>query len=260
MRLNTLELTIASCVLILSACAPKSSDEDGGTESGASTGETSDNEGEETGAGDTTSDAGGGDTTDNETTPGGSTEDTGESSGDTGSPGTQHPDCTEPFPEPAPVLPGHINLDPAGAPAFAGWQDLACDDPDVEAVSTCSESGGCGSNHCLLSNGSYGVCTDFDIDIWCDGEGEVIGYSDGDCWMCASLATHARACCEYGEESGWDCRMWPFPADGPPGSVCARHEDCEPGLVCGDHTGEGYGICQCPGLPSDGITPADGCY
>jgi hypothetical protein len=42
--------------------------------------------------------------------------------------------------------------------------------------------------------------------------------------------------------------------------VCARHEDCEPGLVCGGGSySKGYGICQCPGLSGDGLSPGPNC-
>ena len=87
-----------------------------------------------------------------------------------------------------------------------------------------------------------------DIDVRCDGEGEAVGYHDGQCWMCMPAEAHARACCDG--LAGFDCRAWPFPSDGKPGMVCARHADCEPGLVCGrggEYSG-GYGICQCPGV------------
>lgn len=187
---------------------------------------------------------------------------TGSSTGgtDSGSDPAQHPRCNEPFPDPPPELPPGINLGPDGTPRFSDWEGLACDDPDVEAVELCMSDGECTSGYCLISNDAYGVCTFADIDIWCDGEGEVIGYGDGECWMCAPVEAHARACCEYGEDGGWDCRAWPFDGSGPPGSVCATHEDCEPGLVCGPHSGEGYGICQCPEVIGSELVPADGCY
>ncbi|MEM6992320.1 MAG: hypothetical protein AAF721_17545 [Myxococcota bacterium] len=33
---------------------------------------------------------------------------------------------------------------------------------------------------------------------------------------------------------GTGCRQWPYAADGGVGDACALHQDCEPGLVCGD--------------------------
>ena len=99
---------------------------------------------------------------------------------------------------------------------------------------------------CRFGGEGGGVCTSFDVDIWCDGEGEVVGYGDG-CFLCMSAAHHMRACCEFPES--WDCRLWPFEGTSGPRMVCATHDDCEAGLVCaspraGDDTG--YGVCQCP--------------
>jgi hypothetical protein len=72
------------------------------------------------------------------------------------------------------------------------------------------------------------------------------------------IEAHAAACCN--EIPGVDCREWPYPADGAPGMVCARHEDCEPGLVCGPPTGSGYGICQCPETYGSEPGPASYCW
>ncbi|MBZ5709171.1 hypothetical protein [Nannocystis pusilla] len=45
-----------------------------------------------------------------------------------------------------------------------------------------------------------------------------------------------------------------------PTRATARHEDCDPGLVCGAHRGEGYGICQCPGLVRKDVAPPQRCF
>jgi hypothetical protein len=92
-----------------------------------------------------------------------------------------------------------------------------------------------------------GVCTSFDVDSWCDGEGQAIGYGELGCWICGPLEARARACCDG--LPGFDCRGWPYPSDGPPGAICARHLDCQPGLLCAaPANGSGYGICACPGV------------
>lgn len=187
----------------------------------------------------TSSDSGGGST---ETSAGSDTEGT-----------VQHATCMQPFPAPAPALP-EINAGPDGTPRFADWEDIDC---GSVMGSSCTADAECPESFCLGSPLGTGVCTTFYVDIWCDGEGEVIGYGNGTCWMCAPVDAHAVACCEKLE--GFDCRSWPFPGDSAPGMICARHEDCEPGLVCGSHAGAGYGICMCPEVDGTGVTPANGC-
>lgn len=170
-------------------------------------------------------------------------------------PEVQHPACSAPFPAVAPALPP-INWGPDERPRFDDWRDLGCEELDATSCEK-PDNGPCGT--CLKGvEDGPGVCTTFDIDIWCDGEGEALGYGEGTCWTCAPLAARAFACCNFPE--GFDCRAWPYPSDGPPGSICARHEDCEPGLVCGAHLGEGYGICQCPGLASEDVVPPQSCF
>lgn len=160
--------------------------------------------------------------------------------------GTRHPQCKEPLPAELPSLPP-INLT-NGFPAFKEWQSISCDTAKKQA-SLCPEwtgsntsPGECGS--CLHgAPDDDGVCTYGDVDVWCDGEGEVIGLAPG-CWICSPPEVHARACCEGLDV---DCREWPFLSDSARGMICARHEDCELGLVCGaPGTGSGYGICKCP--------------
>lgn len=170
----------------------------------------------------------------------------------------QHPACALPFPATAPPLPP-INWDADDRPRFDEWRDLGCEGLDA---GTCEAPDNAFCGKCLkgVEDGT-GVCVLGDSDIWCDGgsaEGEALGFGGGDCWQCAPLSAHAFACCNFPE--GYDCRAWPYPSDGPPNSICARHEDCEPGLVCGPHRGSGYGICQCPGSDSDEIAPPKSCF
>jgi hypothetical protein len=163
--------------------------------------------------------------------------------------GLQHPSCAQPVPAPLPALPA-INTDAAGRPLFDYWRDL---EPGSYEDSLCETSNTCPEGLCtqLAAGTSEGVCMSVDTDIWCDGEGEVLSWKDGGCWMCAPVESRAAACAA--EIPGVDCRAWPYPSNGAPGAVCAAHEDCEPGLVCGpasDEGGNGYGLCQCPGLTS----------
>lgn len=226
-------------------------------------------------------------------TSGGSAESGSSESGDTGEV-VQHASCQAPLPDPLPALP-HVKF--AGdTPTFALWQALACDDPAVAGAPTCGQDSDCASDNCVDFTGSAGVCSYADIDIWCDGEGEVMGSADGACWICLEPFEHARACCDD-PNAGFDCRAWPFTDEpGAIGKVCAVHEDCELGLVCSEpkwystinHNGQscgedadcdegvcdelfgqcgteepkfaGYGICACPGTDSMTIVPGDACF
>jgi hypothetical protein len=180
----------------------------------------------------------------------------------------QHPACAEPL-DPATLEPPPASnlADPAGRPAFDRWRDIDCDIA-LAAVETCSETDPCsGDVMCLQGTaGGTGVCASSqDVDIWCDGEGEAMGYLDDQCWVCVSDEVHAAACCldpsvDPSLDGAFDCRAWPYPANGVPGTVCMAHGDCEPGLECGDHAGEGYGICQCPGLNPTSVSPPDVCW
>lgn len=185
-----------------------------------------------------------------------STTEPSETEGETGMAAITHPACMNPFPDPAPALPA-VNVAPDGSPLFSKWQDLTCADPSVQAEQSCSDDSECESNNCVKLGGAEGVCSYADIDIWCDGEGEVTGTSTGTCWICMPIEAHARACCDGIE--GFDCRTWPFVEEpGIPGQVCALHEDCEAGLVCSETAGTGYGICACPGIGA--IGQPDSCF
>lgn len=148
-----------------------------------------------------------------------------------------HSACSMPLPSALPALPS-INLTDAGRPKFDLWRDISCSD-----VSSCQ------AEDCSIYP---------DADVWCDGEGEAYSYRDGACWICAPIAAHAKACCMG--EPGVDCRAWPYPGDGAPNTPCARHADCEPGLVCGSHGGSGYGLCMCPEQNGEDLIPDDSCF
>lgn len=171
---------------------------------------------------------------------------------------TQHAACSVAATLPLPALPA-VNADPTGRPSFADWEDVMC---DTLTGAICTGDGPCGqfsTNVCIQGvPGGEGICVFGDSDPSCGGgDGEALNYQNFACWICAFPELHAEACCAG--LAGFDCRSWPFPADGPPGSVCARHEDCEAGLLCGAHTGSGYGICQCPGGSGD-LSPPAGCF
>lgn len=208
--------------------------------------------------------------------------------------GIQHASCQAPPPSPLPPLP-HVNFT-GDTPDFALWQAFACDDPEVAGEQSCGQDSDCASDNCVTFTGSAGVCSYADIDIWCDGEGGVMGSADGACWICLEPMQHARACCDD-PDGGFDCRAWPFTdTPGIVGQVCAVHEDCEPGLLCSEPKWAtsfdpnfqfctqdadcdegtcdelfnqcgtekphfaGYGICACPGTDSMTIVPGDACF
>jgi len=178
-------------------------------------------------------------TDDGETDPGVTSMDPGPTDGG-GGPG-QHAACSAPAPAPLPALPA-INMLPGGTPAFTAWEPLTSDcDALVGVVSICE--GGCPEQQCIPED--KGVCAEYDIDIWCDGEGEATGFGDG-CFICLSAEQHARGCCAVPES--FDCRTWPYAGTSGPDMICATHEDCEPGLVCASPNAmpTGYGVCRCP--------------
>ncbi|NVB40179.1 hypothetical protein G6O69_20195 [Pseudenhygromyxa sp. WMMC2535] len=242
-------LTLAVCLSAL-ACLPNDPPDAG---SDSDTGEaTTDEEttGEETTGEETTGEETTGEETTGEETTGEETtgeETTGEEETTTGG-GELHPQCDMPSPSPLPALPA-INVDALGDPLFADWENIACEGLEIELCTEDEPCGGGGGGMCLFGDiDGQGVCSGADIDVWCDGEGEAMNFMSFACFVCSPVEVHAKACCEGLE--GFDCRAWPYPSDGPPNSVCARHEDCEPGLICGEHVGSGYGVCQCPGVGS----------
>jgi len=168
-----------------------------------------------------------------------------------------HINCELPLDEPLPELP-EVPMTADGRPLFDTWRDMDCEEAEAQ-TSLCSGAGTQPGACILGDSGGQGVATFGDVDTRCDGEGPVIGHHHGQCWVCSPVEVHARACCEM--LAGFDCRAWPYPADGKPGMVCARHGDCEPGLLCGaggDYAG-GYGICQCPGL-SGPVQQPESCW
>jgi hypothetical protein len=169
----------------------------------------------------------------------------------------KHAACMSELPTVLPDVPS-VDVTPAGRPNFDLWRDLDCsminDVTLCDSTTICDTSGKYGL---CIQFGSQGICG-IDDDTMCDGGEYVVGSQDGKCQGCASIAQHAGACC-LGLQ-GFDCRAWPYPSDGKPGMVCARHEDCEPGLLCGAGEGEGFGICQCPGLNSPPILGSIQCF
>ena len=100
-----------------------------------------------------------------------------------------------------PPLPA-ITQTVTGRPHFDLWRDFDCAALDVP---TCTNSLAC-TGVCIIGpSDELGVCSKYqDLDLDCGGEGEVLGYADEACWICAPLESHAQACC-LGLPS-FDCR------------------------------------------------------
>src|SRR5262249_51456106 len=95
-------------------------------------------------------------------------------------------------------------------------------------------------------------------DTACKREEGALGYGKAECVVCTSYAEKARACCRH--EQGVDCRAWPFPHDSAVHQLCARHEDCQLGLLCkGDAKHASYGLCLCPETLIQQVTEGDAC-
>jgi hypothetical protein len=161
-------------------------------------------------------------------------------------PPVRHPSCSKYLLPPMRELP-NIASDARGRPSFDLWRDIPCADvadyplctPEALAGTT---AWGCDS--CWIGQpGDQGICSTGYGTTDCTVESELLSLRDGTCRTCAPIEAHARACCA--RLPGFDCRAWPYPSDSQPGEACARHADCEPGLVC-IQGGVGYGMCVCP--------------
>ena len=171
--------------------------------------------------------------------------------------------CTSPVPDPLPPLPV-VPVDGADRPLFASWENI---DPVAAGDFYCNEQNGiaCGpaagntdTCHVINFETGDGYCTFVDVDIFCDGEGQVISWDDGRCWLCGPVASRAALCAQ--DVDGVDCRTWPYPSNGTAGEPCALHEDCGTGLVCGQSAGSGYGTCMCPEDVGTLPSPPQDCF
>lgn len=178
--------------------------------------------------------------------------------GDAGDAGhaIRHASCAQSFAAGA-AEPDGIDRDPGGRPRFDLWRDLGCG-PSV-MWGYCDSPTELGADRCstCLWGGEgvdYAVCVGPDVGQDCGPGSAPAGYSAGvgdatQCVTCLAAAARALVCCD--KQPGYDCREWPYPADGRPGMLCARHADCEPGLECKANA-HGYGTCECPENDGDG--------
>jgi hypothetical protein len=167
--------------------------------------------------------------------------------------GVRHASCKKAFPAHIPGLP-ELRTDATGRPTFDLWRDLGCATLDF----ACHDDG---------QGISCGLCGDHDDEPRCYAAGSepkcardqtAMGYGDGKCAACTSHVEKARACCKHTKSV--DCRAWPFARDSGPHQLCARHEDCQPGLVCKGGEARGtYGLCLCPETAIEQAAEEDAC-
>ena len=167
----------------------------------------------------------------------------------------RHVSCIAPLPSELPEPP-YVGVSASGRPWFDTYRDLSC--PDLEKVPTCANDGDCPGSSCLHLASAAGVCrpTIFDVSTL------VSSFDGGRCVAKLTFEAQARACCAG--LPGFDCREWPYPGDGQPGERCARHQDCQTGLLCkqanldASHvTVSGLGVCLCPEVGNDPGTDSD---
>jgi hypothetical protein len=133
---------------------------------------------------------------------------------------------------------------PSGRPEFDLFLELEC--AALEHHETCDaavERGGAlECEHCLGNHDSEraagAVC------VPRARRGCIAVAHGAGCISCVAPEAKAQACC-LGLEI--DCRPWPFEQSSGPGELCARHDDCEAGLLCKTLAEERrFGVCSCP--------------
>lgn len=151
-----------------------------------------------------------------------------------------------------------VKTDARGRPGFDWWRDLTCQ--QASHLETCTQDVSGRSATCLACvlgtpDSGVGLCSSDAIPVLCDFEPNhaVAGMPGQGCVLCGDLRLRKRACCE--QLAGFDCRAWPYPANTGPGQPCARHGDCEPGLMCRIVYDRTYGICSCPETVSAPVVP-----
>lgn len=172
----------------------------------------------------------------------------------TGELANKHAACEESLPVLMPTAPW-VHTDATGRPALDSWRGLGC--PNEYPM--CSSGNLSGTavwrcDACLLgdSDAGAGVCFGDQYDC------ELLTLRDGACSVCVSIMAKARACCA--QLPGFDCRPWPYPSDSRRNEGCARHEDCERGLVCkGSSNRSHIGLCVCPEEDAPSVSGPQAC-
>jgi len=152
-----------------------------------------------------------------------------------------HATCAEPPPEPLPASPS-VASDASGRPELDLYRDLDCD--LLAAIARCAEADPADPYACTHCLGAPGAPAADAVCVPQARRGCVPVFHGSGCVSCVAPEVKARACC-IGLDV--DCRAWPFDASSRPGEPCARHSDCEPGLLCAALDAETrFGLCSCP--------------
>jgi hypothetical protein len=168
--------------------------------------------------------------------------------GDAASLPPQHASCT--MPNTASDLEALVvPTDARGRPSFDWWRDISCE--EVTVWETCTpdlngRSRDC--EQCIRGDelAETGLCLGDYRPAFCESiNNQTVGeLSEKGCLFCADNRMRRHACCN--QIAGFDCRSWPYPSNSELGGLCARHADCEPGLVCKTIADWPFGSCTCP--------------
>jgi hypothetical protein len=156
-------------------------------------------------------------------------------------PPAKHPACDEPLPEPLPESPP-VATTPGGRPEFDQFLELDCDQFQDQASCTADDRAPFACARCLSARED--TAPERAVCVPLAQRGCIVVAHGGGCLSCVAPEAKARACC-LGLDI--DCRPWPFDAGSGPGELCARHDDCQPGLLCKALPEERrFGLCTCP--------------
>lgn len=156
-------------------------------------------------------------------------------------PPTRHDACGEPLPEPVPESPP-VATTPGGRPEFDLFFELDCGQFGDHASCTADDRDPHACARCLSQHED--TAPESAVCVPRAQRGCIAVAHGGGCVSCVAPEAKAKACC-LGRDI--DCRSWPFDAGSAPGELCARHEDCEPGLLCKTLPEERrFGLCMCP--------------
>jgi len=163
----------------------------------------------------------------------------------------RHASCRNPQPNP---LPSVAELDPSAIKNDVNaWASLSCELANAQLACGPAESCDDRTPICLRADEkrSHGICGVGrpSSDKESKAPTTLLSYREGACIVTAQIQEKAAACCQGLD--GFDCRTYPFGTRSKPGQRCARHIDCEQGLVC-----EAPGFCACPGEPVQIDDPA----
>jgi hypothetical protein len=144
-----------------------------------------------------------------------------------------------------------VPTDARGRPSFDWWRDITCE--ETSDYETCTPDLNGRSRECDQcirgdSSAASGLCIGpYGPDFCIEGTHSIaVELNPRGCLVCADPRLRQHACCN--QIAGFDCRSWPYPGNSTVGGLCARHADCEAGLMCKTQVGWRFGTCTCPEL------------